>query len=415
MPVALWALTLGAFGIGTTEFVIMGILPEVAADTGVSVPTAGHLISGYAVGVVIGAPLLAVAGSRLPRRTFLLALLGLFAGANVLSAAAPGYEALLATRVLAGLPHGAFLGIGSVVAADMVAGHRRGQAVARVLLGLTLANVAGVPLGSLMGQELGWRWAFAGVAVVGAVAAVVLRAALPEQPRPAPVPVRREVRVLARPQVLLAFAVVVFGFGGSFAAYSYISPVLTGVTGYGATGVALMLGLFGVGTTAGAVAGGRLADAAPMPTLYLFTGALAASLGLFAFTAGNPVLAPIAVFLIGATGFVAVTSLQTTILEKAKEAPGLAAAGIHSAFNIANALGALLGGAAISAGLGLTSPALVGAALSAVGLGLALLLGLSERRAALVRRAGAAEPVPEAVAAPALGEAADGVREPAAA
>lgn len=415
MPVALWALTLGAFGIGTTEFVIMGILPEVAADTGVSVPTAGHLISGYAVGVVIGAPLLAVAGSRLPRKTFLLALLGLFAGANALSAAAPGYEALLATRVLAGLPHGAFLGIGSVVAADMVAGHRRGQAVARVLLGLTLANVAGVPLGSLMGQELGWRWAFAGVAVVGAVAAAVLRAALPEQPRPAPVPVRREARVLARPQVLLAFAVVVFGFGGSFAAYSYISPVLTGITGYGATGVALMLGLFGVGTTAGAVAGGRLADAAPMPTLYLFTGALAASLGLFAFTAGNPVLAPIAVFLIGATGFVAVTSLQTTILEKAKEAPGLAAAGIHSAFNIANALGALLGGAAISAGLGLTSPALVGAVLSAIGLGLALLLGLSERRAALVRRAGAAEPAPEAVAAPAPGEAAGGVREPAAA
>lgn len=400
MPIALWALTLGAFGIGTTEFVIMGLLPEVAADLGVSVPNAGHLISGYAVGVVIGAPLLAIAGSRLPRKTFLVALLGLFAGANALSAVAPGYEALLGSRFLAGLPHGAFLGIGSVVAADMVPGHRRGQAVARVLMGLTLANVAGVPLGALLGQLLGWRWAFAGVAVIGAVAVLVLRAALPDQPRPAAVPVRRELRVLARPQVLLAFAVVVFGFGGSFAAYSYISPVLTDLTGFGATGVSVVLALFGAGTTAGAVVGGRLADTAPMPTLYLFTGALAASLALFAVAAGDPVLAPVAVFLIGATGFVAVTSLQTMILEKAREAPGLAAAGIHSAFNIANALGALLGGAAITLGLGLTAPALVGAALSAVGLALALVLGLSDRRATAIRDEvpeGRSEEVPGAV------------------
>ncbi|WP_017556406.1 MFS transporter [Nocardiopsis baichengensis] len=400
MPIALWALTLGAFGIGTTEFVIMGLLPEVAADLGVSVPDAGHLISGYAVGVVIGAPLLAIAGSRLPRKTFLFALLGLFAAANALSAVAPGYEALLGSRFLAGLPHGAFLGIGSVVAADMVPGHRRGQAVARVLMGLTLANVAGVPLGALLGQLLGWRWAFAGVAVIGAVAALVLRAALPDQPRPAAVPVRRELRVLARPQVLLAFAVVVFGFGGSFAAYSYISPVLTDLTGFGATGVSVVLALFGAGTTAGAVVGGRLADTAPMPTLYLFTGALAASLALFAVAAGDPVLAPVGVFLIGATGFVAVTSLQTMILERAREAPGLAAAGIHSAFNIANALGALLGGAAITLGLGLTAPALVGAALSAVGLALALVLGLSDRRATAVRDEvpdGLSEEVPGAV------------------
>ncbi|WP_017539736.1 MFS transporter [Nocardiopsis halophila] len=400
MPIALWALTLGAFGIGTTEFVIMGLLPEVAADLGVSVPDAGHLISGYAVGVVIGAPLLAIAGSRLPRTTFLVALLGLFAGANALSAVAPGYEALLGSRFLAGLPHGAFLGIGSVAPADMVPGHRRGQAVARVLMGLTLANVVGVPLGALLGQLLGWRWAFAGVAVIGAVAALVLRAALPDQPRPAAVPVRRELRVLARPQVLLAFAVVVFGFGGSFAAYSYISPVLTDLTGFGATGVSVVLALFGAGTTAGAVVGGRLADTAPMPTLYLFTGALAASLALFAVAAGDPVLAPVAVFLIGATGFVAVTSLQTMILERAREAPGLAAAGIHSAFNIANALGALLGGAAITLGLGLTAPALVGAALSAVGLALALVLGLSDRRATAVRDEvpdGLSEEVPEAV------------------
>ncbi|GAA1073465.1 MFS transporter [Nocardiopsis composta] len=400
MPIALWALTLGAFGIGTTEFVIMGLLPEVAGDLGVSIPTAGHLISGYAAGVVVGAPLLAIAGSRLPRRTMLLALLALFTVANAVSAVAPGYEALLGARVLAGLPHGAFLGIGSVVAADMVAGHRRGQAVARVLLGLTLANVVGVPLGALMGQQIGWRWAFAAVAVIGAVSLVALRLALPEQPRPAPIPVRAELRVFRRPQVLLAFAVVVFGFGGSFAAYGYISPMLTEVTGLQGMAVTLVLALYGAGMTVGAIAGGRLADRAPMPTLWLFTAALAVLLALFTVTVASPILAPVTFFLIGATGFIAVTSLQTMILDRAKEAPGLAAAGIHSAFNIANAMGATLGGAAISAGFGLASPSMVGALLSAVGLGLALLMGMPARRAAVVPDpVTEVEPVPAAEAA----------------
>ncbi|GAB3477766.1 MFS transporter [Nocardiopsis coralliicola] len=382
MPAALWALTLGAFGIGTTEFVIMGLLPEVAAGLGVGIPEAGHLISGYAAGVVIGAPLLAVLGSRIPKKAMLLALMGLFTAANAASAVAPDYETLLATRVLAGLPHGAFLGIGSVVAADMAAGHRRGQAIARVLMGLTLANVAGVPLGALMGQAIGWRTAFAAVAAIGLVALIALRAVIPDQPAPKRIPVRTELRVFTRPQVLLAFAIVVFGFGGSFAAYSYISPMLTGATGFGPAGVTAMLALYGVGMTVGAAVGGRLADRAPMRTLYGFTGALAVLLALFTLTVHSPVLAPVTLFGIGATGFIAVTALQAMILDRAREAPSLAAAMIHSAFNIANAVGATLGGAVIAAGLGAPAVNLAGAALSAVGLALAVLLGVVDRRRA---------------------------------
>jgi DHA1 family inner membrane transport protein len=380
LPIALLALAIAAFGIGTTEFVMMGLLPEVASDLGATIPQAGGYVSLYALGVVVGAPVLTMLGMRSRRKAILLNMLVLFTAGNLFSALAPTHELLLAARFIAGLPHGVFFGIGAVVAANLVTQDKRAQAISMMFIGLTVANIVGVPAGTLLGQQLGWRWAFALVALIGVVALGAVAALVPNQPKPENVSVRGELRAFRRPQVWLAFAVVVFGFAATFSFYSYIKPVLTDVTGYTPGAVTVLLALFGVGMTVGTAVGGRLADRAPMRTLYVFLTALAGSLGLFVLTAHNAVLAAITVFLIGATGFAAIPSIQARILDQAKEAPALGSASIQSTFNIANSLGAYLGGMVIAAGFGLTAPSWVGALLALSGLGFAVLSGWLDRR-----------------------------------
>ncbi|MFJ8127315.1 MFS transporter [Streptomyces hydrogenans] len=380
MPVALLALAISAFGIGTTEFVMMGLLPNVAADLGTTVPTAGHLVSAYALGVVVGAPLLTALGSRLPRKRMLLLLMALFTVGNLASALAPGYGWLLAGRVLAGLPHGAFFGVGAVVAARLVRPDRQARAVATMFLGLTVANILGVPAATLLGQHLGWRATFLVVAVIGLGALAALARLVPELPVDERQGLGRELRALGRPQVLLGLLTAVFGFAGVFAVYSYLASMTTEVMGFGESTVTVVLALFGLGMTAGALAAGPLTDRAPRPTLYGSLAALALTLVAFRYTVHVPWLALVTVVVLGAVGFMTTTPLQMLVMEKAKDAPTLASASNHSAFNLANAGGAWAGGAAIAAGGGWTSPALVGAGLAAVGLAIAALAGLLDRR-----------------------------------
>ena len=380
MPIALLALAIAAFGIGTTEFVMMGLLPEVATDLQVSIPDAGGYISLYALGVVIGAPVLTMIGLRSRRKTMLLNMLVLFTAGNLFSAFAMNHETLLVARFISGLPHGAFFGIGAVVAAGLVAADRRGQAISMMFIGLTVANIVGVPIGTQLGNALGWRWAFGLVAVIGLIALAAVAVWVPKQPKPTEVSLRGELRAFRRPQVWIAFAVVVFGFAATFSFYSYIKPVLTDVTGFSATTVTPLLAVFGVGMTVGTALGGRLADRAPLKTLCAGLTSLAVALAVFALTAQSPIMAPIMVFLIGATGFTAIPSIQARILDHAKEAPALGSASIQSTFNIANSLGAYLGGVVIAAGFGLVSPSWVGALLALVGLGFAVLSGVLDRR-----------------------------------
>ncbi|SDR09713.1 MFS transporter [Actinopolyspora saharensis] len=379
MPVALLALAIAAFGIGTTEFVMMGLLPEVATDMDVTISAAGGYISLYALGVVVGAPLLTVAGMRVRRKTMLLSMLGLFIVGNLLSAFAPTHLSLLGARFIAGLPHGTFFGIGAVVAASLVSRDKRGRAISMMFVGLTVANIVGVPLGTLLGQAINWRWTFGFVALIGAVALLAVSALVPRQAKPTEASLRGELTAFKRPQVWLAFAVVVFGFGAMFSFYSYIKPLLIQVSGYTPVGATVLLALFGTGMTLGTVIGGRLADHSPMRTLYGFLTALAIVLMMFTFTAESTVLVAANVFLVGLTGFAAIPSIQARILDQAKEAPSLGSASIQSTFNIANSLGAYLGGLVIAAGFGLIAPSWVGATLALVGLAFAVLSGRLDR------------------------------------
>ncbi|MFI8356592.1 MFS transporter [Streptomyces cyaneofuscatus] len=375
MPLALLALAVSAFGIGTTEFVMMGLLPNVADDLGTSVPTAGYLVSAYAIGVVLGAPLLTGLGSRVPRKKMLLLLMALFTIGNLASALAPDFGWLLAGRVLAGLPHGAFFGVGAVVAARLVAEGRQARAVATMFLGLTVANIVGVPAATLLGQHLGWRATFLVVAAIGLTAMAALARLVPRIPVEAHQDVRRELRALGNRQVLLGLLTAVFGFAGVFAVYSYLSAMTTKAMGFGESSVTIVLALFGIGMTLGALAAGPLTDRALRPTLYGSLGALAVVLVAFPFTVHVQWAALVMVVLLGGVGFMTTTPLQMLVMNKAKDAPTLASASNHSAFNLANAGGAWLGGVAIAAGWGWTSPAFVGAVLAVLGLAIAATAG----------------------------------------
>ncbi|MFF7203600.1 MFS transporter [Streptomyces sp. NPDC008141] len=400
MPLALLALAIGAFGIGTTEFVIMGLLPEVAADFGVSIPTAGFLVTGYALGVVIGAPLMTVLGTKVSRKRMLMVLMGLFIVGNVLSAVAPVFGVMLAGRVVASLAHGAFFGIGSVVAADLVAPQKKAGAIAMMFTGLTVANVVGVPLGTFVGQSAGWRATFLIVAGLGVLGLLGVAKLVPEQPRPEGVRLRHEIAAFRNVQVLLAMAMTVLGFGGVFAAITYITPMMTEVTGFADSSVTWLLVLFGLGMVGGNLIGGRFADRALMPLLYVSLGALSLVLALFTLTAHNPVTAAITIVLIGALGFATVPPLQKRVLDQAAGAPTLASAVNIGAFNLGNALAAWLGGMVIAAGFGYTAPNWVGAALAASALALAVLAQILERRSPGTGQVVAAS-APEAVAVPA--------------
>ena len=378
---SLTALAVGGFGIGTTEFATMGVLPDVTGDLGATIPQGGHLVSAYAVGVVVGAPVLAVLGARLPRKALLLALLAAFTVANALSALAPTFGTLVLARFASGLPHGAYFGVAALVAASIVPPGRRARAVARVMLGLTVANVVGVPLATLLGQQLGWRSTYWSVAVIGVLAVLAVQRAVPQTPVHAGAGPRQELGALSRPQVWLTLLVGAAGFGGFFAVYSYISPTLTEVSGYAESGVPVALALFGIGMTVGTEIGGRLADWSVVRTLFLGLTSTAIVLAAFPVTAGGVVSAGLSILLISITGSLCLPALQTRLMDVAGDAQTLAAAGQHAALNVANALGAWLGGVVIAAGLGWTAPAVVGAALAVVGLGVLTVSTVLERHA----------------------------------
>ncbi|MFD5436014.1 MFS transporter [Kitasatospora sp. NPDC127067] len=397
MPLALIALAIGAFGIGTTEFVIMGLLPRIADDYGVSIPSAGLLVTGYALGVVVGAPLMTALGTRISRKTMLMLLMGLFTAGNLLSAFAPSFPVMLAGRIVTSLAHGAFFGIGSVVAADLVAPQKKAGAIATMFTGLTVANIVGVPLGTFVGQAVGWRATFAGVAALGVLGLLGIARLVPAMPRAEGAHLRRELTAFRNPQVLLAMAMTVLGFGGVFAAITYIAPMMTNVTGYAEGSVTWLLVLFGVGMFLGNLLGGRYADRKLMPMLYTTLGGLAVVLALFTLTAHNKVAAAVTVLLVGALGFATVPPLQKRVLDQAHGAPTLASAVNIGAFNLGNALAAWLGGMVIAGGLGYTAPNWVGAVLAGSALLLALWSAALERRTpgqVTAAAAPAAAPVP---------------------
>ncbi|MFJ9741401.1 MFS transporter [Streptomyces sp. NPDC101166] len=382
MPLALLALAVGAFGIGTTEFVMMGLLPDVADDLNISIPTAGHLVSAYALGVVVGAPLLAAATSRMSRRTVLMSLMGLFVVGNALSALAPDHHWLLAARLLSGLPHGAFFGVGAVVATGMVAPERKARSVSLMFLGLTVANVAGVPVATLMGQHLGWRATFLGVSAIGLVAIAALALLIPHDHQHAAsgAGLRGELAALRSLPVWLALGTTVAGFGALFSAYSYITPMLTESAGFAESDVTLLLALFGVGATAGNLLGGRLADHHLRGTLFGGLGSLVVVLSLFPLLMSAGWSAALGVILLGVAAFATGSPLQLMVMEKAASAPSLASSANQAAFNLANAGGAWIGGLALAAGLGATSPAVAGAALAVLGLAVAATAWTVDRR-----------------------------------
>lgn len=368
----IFALAIGAFAIGTTEFATMSLLPYFAPDLGIDAPTAGHVISAYALGVVVGAPLLTVLAARVARRTLLVALMGLFTLFNGLCAFAPSYEWLLVLRFLSGLPHGAYFGIGALMAVSLVPHAKRNQAVGRMFLGLTVATILGVPFANWLGHALNWRWGFALVSLSGLLTMGLVAWLAPHSPPEPGASPWRELGALRQPQVWLTLAVGAIGFGGLFAVYTYLADVLLEVTGVSPGTVPLVLAVFGVGLTVGNILVPWLADRAPMHTavgLLLWSAAMTA---LFPLAAGNAWTLSANVFFIGFGGALG-TILQTRLMDVARHAQGLAAALNHSAFNFANALGPLLGGLAIARGYGWTSPGWVGTGLALAGLAILVL------------------------------------------
>ena len=378
MGPTLAALALGGFAIGTTEFVAMGLLPQIARGVAVSLPAGGHVVSAYALGVVVGAPLLAGLGARLPRRTLLVGLMAAFAAGNLLSALAPTYGFLLAARFVTGLPHGAYFGVAALVAADLAGPERRARAVSRVLLGLSVANVVGVPAATWLGQALGWRAAFAAAAILALLTVARIAAVVPWTAPDRGATLRRELGAVRRPQVLLAVATGAIGGGGMFAVYSYISPILTARTGLPLGAVPAALGVWGLGMVAGSLVGGRLMDWRPVASMLGAFALMAALFALFSVTSLHPVTAIATVFALG-LGLVLPTGLQMRLMDVSADAQSLGAALNHSAFNAANALGAWVGGAVLAAGLGLTAPMFVAVGLTLAGMAIFTLALALER------------------------------------
>ncbi|WP_020647798.1 MFS transporter [Solimonas variicoloris] len=385
MPLALYALTAGAFGIGVTEFVIMGLLLQVSGDLGVSIPAAGFLISGYALGVVVGAPLMTVATGRWPRRTVLLALMAIFTLGNLACALAPNYATLLAARVFTAFAHGTFFGVGSVVATSLVAPARRASAIAVMFTGLTVANILGVPFGTWLGQSFGWRATFWAVAAVGVVALAVIALWVPRDAgAPETGDWRADLRALARVPVLLGLLTTVLGFGGMFAVFTYIAPILTEISGFSEKAVSPILLVFGGGLIVGNLLGGRLADRRLHAALLGTLLALTATLVLMRFAIHDRTLAVLFVGLLGATSFATVPPLQMWVLDKAQGAgQSLASSFNIGAFNLGNAAGAWLGGAVIGHGYGLGAVTWAGALLPLAAFGVALWARQLERSRAL--------------------------------
>lgn len=361
MPIALYALTAGAFGIGVTEFVIMGLLLEVSADLGISIAAAGLLISGYALGVVGGAPLMTTFTARWPRKTVLLGLMVIFTLGNAACALAPSYGLLMAARVLTAFAHGTFFGVGSVVATSLVPADRKASAIAIMFTGLTIANILGVPFGTWLGQQLGWRATFWAVTLVGIAALAIIAAFVPkDEAAPEESDWRADLKAMAQRPVLLGLMTTVLGFAGVFAIFTYIAPILTKVTGLAETSVSPILLMFGGGLIVGNLIGGKLADRYLVPSVIGSMLVLAIVLGLMSFAIHDGIAAGIFVFLLGAAGFATVPPLQMWVLERASGAGQSLASSLNiAAFNLGNALGAWAGGATIDYGPGLTAIPLV--------------------------------------------------------
>jgi DHA1 family inner membrane transport protein len=386
---ALIALAAGAFAIGTSEFVIMGLLPDVATDLAVSIPQAGLLVTGYALGVVIGAPILAVLTARLSRRPTLIGLALLFTVGNLLCALAPNYNLLMAARVLTALSHGTFFGIGSVVAAALVQPQRRSQAIALMFSGLTLANVLGVPAGRLVGHHFGWRATFAAVVVISLIAVAALTLLLPRRIATSKANIVKEFVALRDPRVLLALLTSVLCSASLFCVFTYITPTLTEVSGFSAAAVAPILLLFGVGLTVGSTLGGKLGDRQLVPSILLIIAANAAVLALINLVSATklPIIAML--FVWGTLAFALVPLLQTLIVHHAETAPNLASTLNQAAFNLGNAVGAWIGSRLLSIGVPLADLAWASVALTVGALVLAAwgsLLG--DRRSALLQTQG---------------------------
>lgn len=373
MPLALYALAAGAFGIGTTEFVIMGLLIQVAADLKVTIATAGLLISGYALGVFVGAPVLTVATSRLPRKAVLIGLMAIFTLGNVCCAIAPNYAVLLLARVITSLAHGTFFGVGSVVATGLVAADRRASAISIMFTGLTIATLLGVPAGAWLGLHFGWRSTFWAVAAIGIAAMLVIAALVPAgHEHGNRIAVRDELRAIGNPSVLLGLLMTVLGFAGVFTVFTYIQPILTEVTGFAQSAVSPILLVFGVGLIAGNLLGGKLADHHLVRALLLTLVALIVVLGVMSFALHSKVLVVLFVGLLGIAAFATVPPLQLWVLHKADNAKSLASSLNIGAFNLGNALGAWLGGVVVARGPGLSALTWVAALITFSGLLIAL-------------------------------------------
>ncbi|GAA2259744.1 MFS transporter [Glycomyces scopariae] len=368
---AIGALALGAFGIGLTEFVVVGLLGPLGEDLKVSISTAGLLVTGYAASVAIGAPIMTAVGVRLPRKTMLAVLMALFIAGNVLAAVAETYTVLMAGRIVSALCHGAYMGIGPVMAAGLVAPEKRSRAIALMMTGLTLANVVGVPFGTALGQELGWRAAFWAIVAIGALALAAILLFVPSRANDPGQGLRGELAVFRHPQVWVVLTITMLGWGAAYAAITFLEPILTQVSGFETATVPWLMLLFGVGLTAGNLLGGRLADRAVTPALFGTLAAATVALVVFAFAVHAPIPAAIMVFVIGAAGFAMVPVLQTRVLDAAEGAPSLASSVNAASFNVGIAISAWFGGLAIDAHWGLTAPIWIGVAMGLAALAVA--------------------------------------------
>lgn len=382
-PIPVLALTMCAFCIGTAEFVVMGLLPEVARDLGVSIPLAGQLVTGYAMGVVVGAPILALATSGLPRKRVLLLMIAIFILGNLLSALAPNYALLLIARIVAAFAHGTMFGVGAVVAADLVPPNRRASAIGLMFTGLTLANILGVPLGTLVGQALGWRATFWAITALGVVALLPVALLIPEMKARASAGLAHEFAVLRRTGVLLALATTVFASASMFTFFTYIVPILREVTGFGPSSITWILFLIGLGLTAGITSGGRFADRGLLRTLIVIFAALTVLLAIMPLAVEHRAATLVVVFLWAIASFAAVPALQTRVVDEAKEAPNLASSLNIAAFNLGNAAGAFLGGIVIDQGFSLRAVPFAAAIVAFVALLSVWFAAIRDRRTAI--------------------------------
>lgn len=380
-------MALGGFAIGTTEFVTMGILPEIAHGVDISIPQAGHVVSAYALGVVVGAPLVTTLFAKVPRKIVLMGLMVAFFVGNFGSALAVNYPTLMLARFISGMPHGAYFGLGSVIAASLVRSSRRTWAVSMVLAGLNVANLLGVPLATYLGQNVGWQWPYLVVAILAALTVLAVWAWVPHQGRSGLASASGELTALTRPQVWFALMIGVVGFGGMFSTFSYIAPTMTELTGFEAGVVPLILIIYGLGMTSGAFVSGRVATMGLMRGIFGCLIAIAVTLALFGLAAHYKPTAILFVFLLGFLPTVMVPMIQTRLMDVAREGQSLAAALNHATLNLANALGAWLGGVVLDAGLGYEWCSRVGAILALAGAIITIASALTGRREAAASRA----------------------------